>query len=138
MEFSLNFASINLLVIFAATVAANLVGGFWYSPLLFQKMWRADAGLGESSGSMPNPVGTFISAFLLQFIAACMIGGLLGHNAGFIEGAFLGALLGFTLVFTAFATINLYDGRPFRLVLIHAGCNTTAFALMGGIIGMWN
>lgn len=138
MEFSLNFASINLLVVFAATAAANLLAALWYSPFLFGKAWRADAGLGESAGSMSNPVATFVSAFVLQFLAAALIGGLLGHNAGFVEGSRLGALLGFALVFTALATINLYEGRPFRLVLIHSGCTTTAFALMGGIIGMWN
>lgn len=138
MEFSLNFASINLLVIFAATFTANLLGALWYSPFAFGKYWRADAGLGERKGTMENPAGVFVSAFVLQFIAACMVGGLLGHNAGFTEGSRLGALLGFTLVFTAIGLINLYEGRPFRLVLIHSGYSISALSLMGGIIGMWN
>ena len=138
MEFSSNFSSINLLVIFGAAIAANLIGGLWYSPFLFGKFWRADAGIGESAGSMDNPVGTLVSGFVLQFLAACMIGGLLGHNAGFTEGSRLGALLGFALVFTAIGIINLYEARPKRLVLIHGGYHVVALCVMGGIIGQWN
>jgi hypothetical protein len=138
MEFSNNFSSINLLVIFGAAIAANLVGALWYSPFLFGKLWRAAAGLGKSTGTMKNPVGTFISAFVLQFLAACMIGGLLGHNAGFTEGSRLGALLGFALVFTAIGMINLYEDRPKQLVLIHGGYNIVALCIMGAIVGQWN
>lgn len=138
MEFSTNFSSINLLVIFGSAVAANLVGALWYSPFLFGKFWRADAGLGASAGSMSNPVSTFISAFVLQFVAACMIGGLLGHNAGFTEGSRLGALVGFSLVFTAVGMINLFEGRPRRLVFIHGGYHIVALCVMGAIVGQWN
>ncbi len=138
MEFSTNFSSINLLVIFGAAVAANLVGALWYSPFLFGKFWRADAGMGASAGSMSNPVYTFVTAFVLQFLAACMIGGLLGHNAGFTDGSRLGALVGFSLVFTAVGMINLFEGRPRRLVFIHGGYHIVALCIMGAIIGQWN
>ena len=138
MEFAVNFASINLLVIFGATVAANLIGGVWYSPFMFGNMWRKDAELGESSGAMPNPAGTFVTAFILQLLAASMLGGLLGHNVGPSEGARLGALLGFTLVFTAVGITNLFEGRPRRLVVIHAGYHMVALSVMGAIIGQWN
>lgn len=138
MEFSLNFSSMNLLVVFGAAIAANIIGALWYSPFMFGKLWRAAAGLGETTGSMSNPVGTFISAFVLQFLAACMIGGLVGHNAGLTEGSRLGALLGFALVFTAIGMINLFEARPKSLVLIHGGYHITALCVMGGIIGQWN
>jgi hypothetical protein len=138
MEFSLNFASINLLVIFGATVAANLIGGLWYSPFLFGNFWRKDSGLGASTGPMSNPAGTFVAAFIFQFLAACMLGGLLGHNVGPSEGATLGALLGFALVFTAIGITNLFEGRPLRLVVIHAGYHMVALSVIGAIIGQWN
>ncbi len=138
MEFTLNFASINLLVIFGATVVANLMGPLWYSPLLFGKVWRKDAGLGESADSMSNPVPVFIAAFVLQLLAASMLGGLLGNNAGASEGAQLGVLLGFTLVLTAIGVTNLYESRPTRLIFIHAGYHMVALCVMGAIIGQWN
>ena len=138
MEFSLNFASINLLVLFGATVAANLIGAVWYSPFMFGNIWRKDAGLGEGSGSMSNPAATFVAAFILQFLAASMLGGLLGHNVGPSEGATLGALLGFALVFTAIGITNLFEGRPLRLVVIHAGYHMVALSVIGAIIGQWN
>jgi hypothetical protein len=138
MEFTINFASINLLAIFGATVAANLIGGVWYSPFMFGNLWRKDAGLGESRGTMSNPAGTFVTAFILQLLAASMLGGLLGHNVGPGEGARLGALLGFTLVFTAIGVTNLFEARPLRLVVIHAGYHMVALSVMGAIIGQWN
>lgn len=138
MDFTINFAVINLLVVFAATVAANLLGALWYSPFLLGKPWRAASNKAAPSGEMSNPAGTFIAAFLLQFVAATMLAALLGPGSSGIEGARLGALLGFSFVFTALAITNLFERRPLVVIAINSGYHVTALCLVGFIVGQWS
>jgi len=50
---------LNVLAILAATVSAFVLGGLWYSPLLFVKAWQKANGFaeGESSGSAGRVFG---------------------------------------------------------------------------------
>jgi len=137
MDFTLNFGAINLLVVFGATAAANLLGGIWYAPFVFGGLWRRVSGLPGSQESMVNPAGTFVSGFILQLIAASLLAGILGTNAGLVEGVQLGTLLGFGFVFTALAVTNLFERRSLILILINAGYHIVAMGIMGAIIGSW-
>ena len=139
MDFTINFAAINLLVVFGATVAGNLLGGLWYSPFLFGKPWAKANGitLGKYDDNANIP-GVFVSSFILQLFAASMIAGLLGINKGGLEGAQLGTLLAFSFVFTAMGMTNLFERRPIHLILINSGYHFVSFGLMGFIIGTWN
>jgi hypothetical protein len=137
MDFTQNFAAINLLVVFGATIAANLLGGLWYSPIVFGKPWRALTGKAAPSGEVGGTVGVFISSFVLHLIAASLLAALLGVNAGAQEGARLGALIGFGFVFTAMGATNLFEQRPIPLVLINSGYHIVSLSVMGLIIGKW-
>ena len=137
MDFVTNFSTINVLVVFAATVAATLLGGVWYTPLLFGKPWRAANRMGAATGDMGNSIGTFISSFVLFLIAASMLAALLGPSSSGGDGIKLGALIGFAFVFTAMGITNLFEHRPLSLVLINSGFHIASLALMGFIIGTW-
>jgi hypothetical protein len=137
MDFTIHFASINLLIVFAATVAANLLGGLWYSPAVLGKPWRAALG-GKASGEMTNPSGTFISGFVLQLLAASMLAALLGPSASGVEGMQLGMLIAFSFVMTALGMTNLFERRPISLILINSGYHFVSFGMMGFIIGQWS
>ena len=137
MEFTTNFGAINLLVVFGATIAGNLLGGIWYSPFLFGKLWRKFAGLGPSSGSMNNPAGTFVTGFILLLIAASMLAALLGPNSSMAEGMRLGTLIGVAFVFTTIGITNLFENRPVTLILIHSGYHIVSLGMMGAMIGAW-
>ena len=137
MDFTVNFAAINLLVVFGATVAANLLGGVWYSPLLFSKPWRAANKMGPSTGDMGGSVGVFISSFVLHLLSASMLAALLGPSAGAQDGMRLGALIGVVFVFAAMGSTNLFERRPITLILINSGYHVVSLCLMGFIIGTW-
>jgi hypothetical protein len=138
MDFTINFGAINLLIVFAATVAGNLLGGIWYSPLVFGKPWaRANnLTLGEYGGDRNIP-GIFISSFILQLIAASMIAAMLGTNSTGLEGVQLGTLIAFSYVFTAMGMTNLFERRPIYLILINSAYHFVSFGVMGFIIGTW-
>lgn len=138
MDFTINFGAINLLVVFAATVAGNLLGGLWYSPLVFGKPWaRANnLSLGNYDGDRNIP-GIFISSFILQLVAASMIAALLGPNSTGVEGMQLGSLIAVAFVFTAMGMTNLFERRPIYLILINSSYHIASFTLIGFIIGTW-
>jgi hypothetical protein len=137
MDFTINFSAINLLVVFAATVAANLLGGLWYSPLLFGKPWRAASNLGQPAGEIGGSSGIFVAAFILHLISASLLAALLGPSAGGLEGLQLGSLIGFSFVLTAMGVTNLFEHRRSVLILINSGYHIVSLSLVGYIIGQW-
>lgn len=136
MDFTINFDSINLLAVFAATVAANLLGGIWYAPFALGKPWKAYAGI-KADAAMTNPAATFTAGFVLQFIAASLLAALLGPTGDILEGVQLGSLLSFAFVFTALSISNLFERRPVPLILINSGFHIVSLTTMGAIIGAW-
>ena len=63
---------VNYLAVLAAAVSAFVLGGLWYSPILFAKKWMAYTGNECAEGEKPkgNMGVIFGGAFLLSVIAA--------------------------------------------------------------------
>ena len=80
MDFTINFGAINLLVVFGATVASNLLGGIWYSPLVFGKLWAAANNMELGTGGMGNAPGYIDKCQVFEF--ACSLAQALAHLVG--------------------------------------------------------
>ena len=129
---------LNYLAILAATAASFVLGGLWYSPVLFGKVWMVETGITEESAQQRNMVKVFGLAILATLIVAFNLAAFLGPEASFTSGAFYGFLAGAGWVAMAFAINDLFEGRTLRLFAINAGYHTLSFTLMGAIIGVWN
>ena len=137
MDFTINFGAINLLVVFGATVAANVLGGLWYAPFLFGKPWAAANNIKLGEQGLQNAPATFIAAFIMQLLAASLIAAMLGPNPTAIVGVQLATLIAFCFVLTAMGVTNLFERRPIHLIAINVGYHLVSYALMGFIIGTW-
>jgi ABC-type nitrate/sulfonate/bicarbonate transport system permease component len=137
MDFTINFSAINLLVVFAATVVANLLGGLWYSPIMFGKPWRKANNMTHTDGEIGGSSGTFVASFILHLVSASLLAALLGPSAGGMVGLQLGALIGFSFVMTAMGVTNLFEHRRSILILINSGYHIVSLSLVGYIIGQW-
>ncbi len=69
---------VNWLAVLAASAAAFVLGGLWYSPLLFAKKWQAAAGLSDEQLKSGNQALIFGGSFVLAFIASWMFAVFLG------------------------------------------------------------
>ena len=129
---------VNWLAVFAATVAAFVLGGLWYSPVLFGKRWQAAAGLSDEQASAGSPLVIFGGAFVLALIASACFAMFLGPRPelGFATSAGLAA--GLCWVATSFGINGLFQRERLSLVLINAGYHTLQFTLMGLILGLWH
>src|SRR5688500_11790284 len=69
---------LNIWAVLAAAVATFLIGGLWYSPLLFARVWQREAGLSDERLRNGNPGLIFGLAFVLAVIAAFVFAMFLG------------------------------------------------------------
>ena len=129
---------VNWLAVAAAALATFLIGGLWYSPLLFSRAWMADNGFTEESLKGANMARIFGGSFVLALIAATNLAFFLGDKSDFTWGLTAGALVGLGWVATAYGTTYLFERKPLRLFLVNAGYHALAFTVMGGILGAWH
>jgi len=126
---------VNYLAAALAALSAFLLGGLWYSPVLFAGKWMALSGQSEKklkSGSMAMIFG---GAFLLNLVAAYVLAMFVGPNAGLQFATLAGLSVGLCWVATSFGVSYLFERRPLGLWLINAGYFTLHFTVMGAILG---
>ncbi len=132
--------SMNYLAVLVAAIANFLLGGLWYSPLLFAKKWMALVGITEEqikqSGSAGKAyMGTFVSALVMAYVLAHFVS--YAEATTLVQGAQTGfwAWLGF--VATTSIANHLFEHRPFGLFFINSGFYLVSLLLMGAILAVW-
>jgi hypothetical protein len=131
-------ANVNWLGALVAALSTFLVGGVWYSPILFAKPWMAANGFTDEDLKRGGMGRIFGGAFALSLVAAVNLAFFLsGGKPDLAWGLTAGALAGVGWVATAFGTTYLFERRPLKLFFINAGYHALTFTLMGGILGVW-
>ena len=132
----MDLGSLNWLAIVAAAVATFILGGLWYSPIMFYGPWLRASGLTEESVKGGNPAMIYGVSLVLQVIAAVVLAMFLAkRDFGFVVAASLS--VGVAWVATAMGVTYLFERRPLSLFLIDAGYHIVAYGLMGVILGAW-
>ena len=129
---------VNWLAVIAAAISMFVIGGVWYSPVLFDKAWRRAGNISDADMARGNPAVLFGVAFVLCLIMA-------GNRAFFIAGPettlgfAIGAAVaaGFGWAALSVGVITLFERRPLSYALINGGYLTIGFAVMGLILGLW-
>ncbi len=135
---------INHLAVIAASVVYFIIGGLWFSPILFSKVWQELIGLTEEKKQerlKKNNMGfllgmSFVAGLVASYALACIIGAFQVNSI--VYGALTGLLVGVSFVFTSTGTSYLFAGRPFKLTLIDAGYPVVALTVAGAILGIWH
>ena len=129
---------LNVPAILAASVSAFVIGGLWYSPLLFAGPWQKANGLTTATLAKQNKGLIFGGAFVLTLIMAFNLAMFLDQPTTTLTwGATAGFLAGFGWVALGLGIIALFESKPFAYVAINGGYMVVAFVVMGAIIGGW-
>lgn len=129
---------INYLAAVAAAVSTFVIGGLWYSPLLFHRAWARANGFSEADLAKSGAGTIFGIAFVLALVMAFNLAAFLGGPDTTVAwGAAAGALTGLGWVAPAIATVALFERRSFAYLAINGGYFAVAFTVMGLIIGAW-
>ena len=128
---------VNYFAVLAAAVATFVIGGLWYSPLLFQQPWMRAAGVTADTlqGGAARVFGvSFVLALVMAFNLAMF---LAPANTTVAWGATAGALAGVGWVALSVTTTALFERRPWSYALINGGYWAVSFVVMGAILGAW-
>jgi len=129
---------INYLAVLAAAVSAFVIGGLWYSPLLFNKAWMAANGFSEADVQKGSPGKIYGGAFVLTLVMAANLAAFLGRpDTTLAWGATAGGLTGAGWVLPGIGVVALFERRPLAYTLVNGGYWAVALTVMGAILGGW-
>jgi Protein of unknown function (DUF1761) len=134
-------ASLNPVAILVVSILCFLVGGLWYSPLLFVKAWMQEMKITPESMKAQNKSMAKLmgSALLLTLVSTATLAALLSsrHATSPLKGAELGIFLGIGLVAAREGTNALFESRTLRHYLIVAGHDVALLGIQGAILAVW-
>jgi hypothetical protein len=134
----MNLNQINWLAVLVAALSTFLVGGLWYSPILFGKVWLKANGFTEAQARGFNKARAFGGAFVLALIMSANLAMFLAGPATTLWwGIAAGALAGIGWVATSLAVVALFENRSWSYIFVNAGYLIVVFILMGAILGAW-
>ena len=130
----MDLSTLNLAAIVVAAGTTFLLGGLWYSPILFARSWMREAGLSEEQTRQAGMRRVFgFSALVMAFNLAAFI----GPKADLAFGLFAGLAAGLGWVAMSLGVIYLFEQRSLKLWLINSGYQVVAYTVMGAILGAW-
>ena len=127
---------VNWFAIALCAVSSLVLGGIWYSPLLFARKWQEAAGLSDEAAKSGNMAVIFSLTLVLSFIAAAVFAMFLGPKFGLGPAAAAGFSAGLCWVAASYGISYLFERRPLALWLINGGYHTVQFTLFGVILGL--
>jgi hypothetical protein len=132
---------VNLWAVLVAALVSVVLGGLWYSPMLFGKAWVKLQGWSDSQvKQMKNGAG---KSYLLGVVTALVSAYVLSLIINMKEGATLNdgltISLGVWLGFVATVQLGsvLWEGKKFQLFLLNTAYSLVSFLAMGAIISKW-
>ena len=130
--------SINHLAVIAAALSTFLLGGLWYSGILFGKAWQRESKLTDEDIKNANMVKVFGLSFIFSLVMAYNLAFFLGDpSIGAKMGAIYGLLTGLGWVAMGMFITGLFERKSLTYLLINGGYMSVSFTVMGLIIGAW-
>ena len=127
---------VNWLAVALCAVSSLVLGGIWYSPMLFAKAWQKAAGLSDEQAKSGNMAMIFGLAFLASLVAAAVFAMFLGTEMSLGAATAAGFSAGLCWVAASYGISYLFERRPLALWLINGGYHTVQFTLFGLILGL--
>ena len=129
---------VNYLAVIAAAIATFALGGLWYSPALFGKVWQREAGVTEEKMKTANMALIFGLTFVLSLIAAWVFALFLGPRPPMALGLGAGFSAGLCWVAASLGINYLFERKSLKLWLINGGYHTLQFTIIGLILALWH
>lgn len=126
---------INFYAVFTATLLSFAIGGLWYSPLLFGRIWLKELKLGaEGINQKPR---VFILSFVFSLATAFIIANLLGPQPKLVNAVVTSAMIGGIVLFSLGITYQ-FSNKTLRHLLIDGGYHIVIFTMFGLVLGSWH
>lgn len=129
---------INHIAVLICAVMSLVIGGLWWSPLLFADAWKKENGLTDEQIARSSPLKTFGLTFLLAWLMSYNLAFFLAAPGTTWQwGVIAGLLAGVGWVVAMFIVIALFEQRSWKYLAINCGYIAVYFAVIGFILGIW-
>ncbi len=130
--------AINWWAVLVAAVSNFVIGGLWYSPILFGKAWMRANDFAPEDLHRHSPAVVFGVSFLFCLVMAANLAAFLDDPATTLSwGVTAGVLAGLGWVTLGLGVVALFEHRKWSYLLVNGGYLTVSFAVMGAILGGW-
>ncbi|PAY02666.1 hypothetical protein CKO50_03205 [Pseudoalteromonas sp. HM-SA03] len=130
----LSFEALNLWAIILAALSSFMLGGIWYSPMLFQKTWMEGCGLTELDLQTSDPKMTFGVAFLLSLLSSVFMAVMLDLSLSLLAATGVGLGVGVFFVACSLGISYIFEQRPMKLFLVNGGYHVLQFTLIAFVL----
>ena len=134
----MNLDHFNVLAVVVAALSAFVIGGLWYSPVLFGRAWMRENKFSDADVARNSKLrafgGTAVLALVMSANLACF---LADEKTTLVWGMTAGALAGAGWAAAAIAVIALFEQKSWTYIAINGGYMTVSFVVMGAILGAW-
>jgi hypothetical protein len=127
---------INFIAVVVAAVASFILGGLWYSPLLFAKAWQRESGVTDEQMAGANMGMIFGLTLVLSLIAAFVFALFLGPRPSMPLGLGAGFSAGLCWVTASLGINYLFERKSLKLFLINGGYHTLQFTVIGLVLAL--
>ncbi len=129
---------VNLVGVAAATIASFVIGGVWYAPPVFGRMWMELTGVSPERsrgkqgrvlllGLLANLVTVYILAIVVRFASASSV----------TDGLAVGFLVWLGFPASVHFVSWVFEKRPAKLSLLNLAHTLVIFLVMGAILAVW-
>jgi hypothetical protein len=129
----------NYLAVLVAAVVNMVIGGIWYSPVLFAKPWMALNNMTPESmkNVKPGPLyaQSFAATLVSYFILALAINSLSISTA--LDGLKTGFCIWLGFITTVQFTANVFSPKKIQAYFIDTGYQLVATLTAGVILAVW-
>jgi hypothetical protein len=129
--------AVNWLAVIAAALSAFILGGIWYSPVLFGNAWMKENRFTLEIVKAGNKARIFGWSLFLTLIMSINLAMFLNTpDMNFVQGLTYGLLAG-VWVFCGIAIVALFELKGWLYILVNGGYCLVSLGVMGAIIGAW-
>ena len=138
------YLGMNFGAIVVSAIVAFMLGGLWYSPILFAKPWTLAHGydLNDKAkmdemkkGAGPKYAAAFFASLIAALVLARLFVGL--GVVDVARGVKIAVVIWFGFVATVQLTGTLFGGKKIQLFFIDTGYQLVSFIIMGAILAAW-
>ncbi len=130
---------INYLAVFVSAIIIFLLGGLWYSPVLFAKPWMSVINKSEEElkkdAKPTNYLVAFLQGLISSYVLAIFISWAQASTAG--GGAWIAFMCWFGFAGTTSLVHGIFAGRHSKLWMIDTGYTLVSFIIAGIILAVW-
>jgi hypothetical protein len=127
---------VNVIAVLVAALSSFLLGGLWYSKVLFGPRWQREAG--DTRPGRAHPAKVFGLSFLFALVAAFAYALLIPPAPDVGRAVAQGLGVGAGVVAASFGINYQFANRSTVMWLIDGGYHAVQFALYGLILGLWH